>query len=714
MTKRRRVPEHQARHDFAPVVAHPVPGAASSSPREYLQNASNRMIGQLLQAKLKVGAAQDAAEQEADRIAEQVTNTPQPAKGQQVRGNAAENIIQAKPSPGAPAAAASVQAPGNDGLRGGEPVSSDVRRYFEPRMGATFENVRVHRGPEAAQAAHSLHAQAFTTGENIVFGAGKYAPETESGRRLLAHELTHVVQQRRGADAVIRRQPETAGLPPVPPPPRLRLPRLGESLTQPREPLLPVPQLGFHLLPEDRTRITQFLDQHLTVVAGAPALDGLPTNIPAIVDAVLPMLLPLVPRTEVEEFVTTYWNHRVAIDILHPPGLFGTGRPGTSLRFDTGPGSTVPPLRLPRLGDSLALPRTPSFQIPRLGFHLLPADRTQIRAYLAEHLTVGPGGRPVLDGFVTTIPAVVDAIMPLLLPVVPRNEAEETVRTYWGEQLAQAILRAPPELPSVSVPSPTLTFTAGVNLAAHINLTPGPAQPCRLTSSTTSCDATLQLQIGEEASLQRIFQISYNMNTGQVQVVAGGQATADLDIVKNVLKLSGFVQIVAGVAWTGNPASGMFSVLQPSAGAQLTLTWRRVQFFAQVAPSVTAVQGQPVTGDINATLGITVPLGRSPRREPRTPSTELTSVFEIRDWVESTGYSELERLPTDEKTRLISILLGRDTVIAFDAEAVLRIWNSIESGMEQREVRQFIEARLPQISNQSLQDRLRGEITPRR
>src|SRR5262249_51793114 len=155
-----------------------------------------------------------------------------------------------------------------------------------------------------------------------------------------------------------------------------------------------------------------------------------------------------------------------------------------------------------------------------------------------------------------------------------------------GEKVGQVLLAAPPDLPSVPISAPTITFTAGVNFAGHINLTSPPG---------ASGDATLQLQLGEDAPLQRVFQISYNLNTGQVQVVVGGQATADLEIVKNLLKLSGFVQILAGVAWTGSPAHGLFSVVQPSAGAQLTLTIRSIQLAVQVAPSVTAVQGQPVT-----------------------------------------------------------------------------------------------------------------------
>jgi hypothetical protein len=69
---------------------------------------------------------------------------------------------------------------------------------MEPRFGADFGGVRVHTDGSAVQMSRDLQAQAFTTGQDIYFGAGKYAPESEDGKRLLAHELTHVVQQTEG------------------------------------------------------------------------------------------------------------------------------------------------------------------------------------------------------------------------------------------------------------------------------------------------------------------------------------------------------------------------------------------------------------------------------------------------------------------------------------------------------------------------------------
>src|SRR6187402_889869 len=81
--------------------------------------------------------------------------------------------------------------------RSGRPLDTLTRRSMETRFGYDFSKVRIHTDSEAAQSARSVGAHAYTVQKNIVFGSGKYAPDTAVGRRLLAHELTHVVQQNR-------------------------------------------------------------------------------------------------------------------------------------------------------------------------------------------------------------------------------------------------------------------------------------------------------------------------------------------------------------------------------------------------------------------------------------------------------------------------------------------------------------------------------------
>lgn len=78
---------------------------------------------------------------------------------------------------------------------GGNPLPASERAFFEPRFGYDFSKVRVHADSSAAQSAQSLNAAAYTVKNRIVFGPGRYQPRTVEGRRLLAHELTHVIQQ---------------------------------------------------------------------------------------------------------------------------------------------------------------------------------------------------------------------------------------------------------------------------------------------------------------------------------------------------------------------------------------------------------------------------------------------------------------------------------------------------------------------------------------
>jgi hypothetical protein len=81
---------------------------------------------------------------------------------------------------------------------GGAPLEEEVRTDMEGRMGQDFSDVRVHTGDSADASARSVSAHAYTVGSNIVFQRGTYDPGSSQGRTLLAHELTHVVQQRSG------------------------------------------------------------------------------------------------------------------------------------------------------------------------------------------------------------------------------------------------------------------------------------------------------------------------------------------------------------------------------------------------------------------------------------------------------------------------------------------------------------------------------------
>jgi len=87
----------------------------------------------------------------------------------------------------------------------GQPLPEATRRFFEPRFGHDFSQVRIHTDSRAAEAARAINALAFTIGHDVVFGAGQYSPDSAAGKRLLAHELTHTLQQENAASLDVAR-----------------------------------------------------------------------------------------------------------------------------------------------------------------------------------------------------------------------------------------------------------------------------------------------------------------------------------------------------------------------------------------------------------------------------------------------------------------------------------------------------------------------------
>lgn len=112
---------------------------------------------------------------------------------------ACERALRRSDEPLASRTAGETAEPRRSGRASGRPLPASVRAFFEPRFGATLDGVRIHTDSRAVASARAVHARAFTVGRDVVFGAGAYAPETARGRRLLAHELTHVLQQSGGS-----------------------------------------------------------------------------------------------------------------------------------------------------------------------------------------------------------------------------------------------------------------------------------------------------------------------------------------------------------------------------------------------------------------------------------------------------------------------------------------------------------------------------------
>ncbi len=187
------------------------PSQSISSPVEqilFLQRTiGNQAVGRLfksgsLQAKLRIGQPGDIYEHEADRVAERVMRMHQPKKKKE------KEILQTKEATGSTPEVTHMVENSISTLRGGgQPLPESARAFYEPRFGADFSGVRVHTGSHAAETAGSINARAFTVGNNIAFGGGQFAPGSQEGRKLLAHELTHVLQQS-GATAAVQETPD--------------------------------------------------------------------------------------------------------------------------------------------------------------------------------------------------------------------------------------------------------------------------------------------------------------------------------------------------------------------------------------------------------------------------------------------------------------------------------------------------------------------------
>lgn len=167
------------------------------------------------QTKLKIGPANDRYEREADRVADTVMRMPEPGLRRQPIEEE-EEIMQTKPLATQITPLVQRDAPAGGGgaappiahtiLRTpGRPLGTGTRHFMESRFGADFSGVRVHTGTQAEAAARSVQARAYTVGQHVVFGAGEYAPGSSGGKRLLAHELTHVVQQHGAIPARLQR-----------------------------------------------------------------------------------------------------------------------------------------------------------------------------------------------------------------------------------------------------------------------------------------------------------------------------------------------------------------------------------------------------------------------------------------------------------------------------------------------------------------------------
>ncbi len=189
----------------------------------------NQAVGRLiksgaLQAKLRIGQPGDVYEQEADRVAEQVMRMPDVSSSKNTKiqrkcpkcqkGLAGlqdkdKKLQRKEVYSQTPEVTPQTEANINALKGGGQPLPESTRSFYEPRFGHDLSKVRIHSDENAAEAARTVNARAFTAGRDVVFGKGEYTPQNGEGQRLLAHELVHVVQQSGGQLDNLQRKPET-------------------------------------------------------------------------------------------------------------------------------------------------------------------------------------------------------------------------------------------------------------------------------------------------------------------------------------------------------------------------------------------------------------------------------------------------------------------------------------------------------------------------
>jgi len=316
-----------------------------------------------IQRKLTVGETNDPMEHQADDMADKVMRMPDRAL---VQRSAAEkddeNIQRKRLAPKSPF----IQAKGDGGgvashavtngikatQGGGNTMDRGTKSFMESRFGNDFSDVKIHTGDYAIQMSEDLNAQAFTVGNDIYFNSGKYAPEASGGKHLLAHELTHTIQQGKSIKPKIQKQGNDDELQPTP-----------GKLTMPK--LLPnLPDFGVHLgdykfhLPRPAP-----LDFHRPLFKFLPpvSLQLTPAQIRNIIGVYSPDLFASIPdisqpdndglRLGGDQFVDMFTgNNQItavargldfyniknlstvfdALDILHEPGVtFTAARPGS-------------------------------------------------------------------------------------------------------------------------------------------------------------------------------------------------------------------------------------------------------------------------------------------------------------------------------------------------------------------------------------------------
>jgi hypothetical protein len=191
---------------ISPVAESAFISANRYSPTGIQAEAGKNVLRQLpVQCKLNIGSVNDPSEHEADAMADKVMRMPEQNFIQRKCAHCEEeekaqrkplaSFIQKKETENNSTVSDSVSNQIQSTKGSGNAMPASTKSFMESRFGTDFSNIKIHTGNYAEQLSKDLSAQAFTVGNDIYFNNGKYQPESSDGKRLLAHELTHTIQQ---------------------------------------------------------------------------------------------------------------------------------------------------------------------------------------------------------------------------------------------------------------------------------------------------------------------------------------------------------------------------------------------------------------------------------------------------------------------------------------------------------------------------------------
>ncbi len=172
-----------------------------------------------IQRKLAIGAVNDPLEHEADAMADKVMRMPEQnfvqrkctaCEEEKAQRKTLASSIQKKEADSNSVASDTISNQIYSTKSSGKSMNESTKSFMESRFGADFSKVRIHSDNNSSQLSNQLNAQAFTVGNDIYFNKGKYSPESHEGKHLLAHELTHTIQQNGISDSFINKKGDSA------------------------------------------------------------------------------------------------------------------------------------------------------------------------------------------------------------------------------------------------------------------------------------------------------------------------------------------------------------------------------------------------------------------------------------------------------------------------------------------------------------------------